>query len=83
MKYTTEQLIELAKEADKEDPIDWGGLPLDTDKSYQILASQVLEIYDDASLSDDKEAVLLATILHLIAQNFALNLQIPGNNIHK
>lgn len=76
MKYTVEDIIELAKVASEEDIIDWGGLPLDTDKAYQILASQVLEMYDRAGLSEDREAVLLATILHLIAQNFALNLKV-------
>lgn len=81
MKYTVEQIIELAREVETEDGIDWAGLPVDKDKIYQIIGSQVYELYNQASGTEDGEALLLATITKLVIENFVLNLQIPGNNL--
>lgn len=81
MKYTQEQIIELAKEVEINDNIDWNNLPLDKDRIYQMIGSQVYELYYQAQQTDDSNAVLLATITKLVIENFVLNLQVAGNNI--
>ena len=79
MKYTQEQIIELAKEVELSDMIDWEGLPLEKDRIYQLVGSQAYELYDHYTQSEDGEAVLLATVTKLLVENFVLNLKV--NNI--
>ena len=81
MKYTQEEIIELAKDVESEDAIDWANLPVDRDRIYQMIGSQAYEIYVSQSQDQDREAILLATVIKLVVENFVLNLQIPGNNI--
>lgn len=81
MQYTQEAIIELARAVEIDDPIDWDHLPLDKDRVYQIVGSQAYELYHASSESEDKEAILLATIIKLLVENFVLNLQVQGNNI--
>lgn len=77
MKYTQDQIIELAKEVEFTDDIDWDNLPLEKDKIYQMVGSQVIELYEKYSLDTDSEkAVLLATITKLVVENFVLNLRV-------
>lgn len=79
MKYTQEQIIELAKEVEISDQIDWENLPLEKDRIYQLVGSQAYEMYEHYAQSEDGEAVLLATITKLLVENFVLNLRV--NNI--
>ena len=83
MKYTQEEIIELAKDVEAEDAIDWTNLPVDRNKIYQMIGSQAYEIYVSQSQDQDREAILLATVIKLVVENFVLNLQIPGNNLPK
>ena len=76
MKYTTEQIIELAKEVELTDSIDWSDLPLDKDKIYQMVGSQVCELFNQYSEDKDGEAILLAAVTKLVVENFVLNLQV-------
>lgn len=66
-------LVELAKEVENEDPIDWGMLSIDEDTAYNIIASQVLEIYNTSD-----QLTMLASITKLIVENFVLNLKLQG-----
>ena len=66
-------LVELAKEIENEDPIDWGTLSIDEDTAYNIIASQVLEIYNT-----NDQLTMLASITKLIVENFVLNLKLQG-----
>jgi phage-related baseplate assembly protein len=76
MKYTQEEIIELAKEVELSDEIDWEGLPLEKDRIYQLVGSQAYELYAEYSQSEDGEAVLLATVTKLLVENFVLNLKV-------
>ena len=76
MKYTQEQIIELAKEVELTDTIDWENLPLEKDRVYQIIGSQAYELYANYSQSEDGEAILIATITKLLVENFVLNLKV-------
>jgi len=76
MKYTQEQIIELAKEVELSDQIDWDNLPLEKDRIYQIVGSQAYELYANYSQSEDGEAILIATVTKLLVENFVLNLKV-------
>jgi len=76
MKYTQEQIIELAKEVELSDMIDWEGLPLEKDRIYQLVGSQAYELYQQFMQSEDGEAILLATVTKLLVENFVLNLRV-------
>jgi hypothetical protein len=76
MKYSQEQIIELAKEVELTDAIDWENLPLEKDRVYQIIGSQAYELYASYSQSEDGEAILIATITKLLVENFVLNLKV-------
>lgn len=70
---SVEQLVELAKEVESEDPIDWGMLAIDEEAAYRLIASQVIELYN----SND-QLTMLASITKLIVENFVLNLKLQG-----
>jgi hypothetical protein len=70
-----EQLVELAREIELTDPIDWGMLNVGEQESYEMIAASVLENY----LSSDvniRDAIMLATIIKLTVENFVLNLRL-------
>ena len=75
------EIIELAKNVELGDAIDWSEVNVDRDAIYQMIGSQTYEIYAAQCEEEDGEAVLLATVVKLVVENFVLNLQIPGNNI--
>jgi hypothetical protein len=68
---SVKQLAELAKEVETEDPIDWGMLAIDEDQAYELIASQVLELYNTSD-----QYALLASVTKLIVENFVLNLKL-------
>lgn len=69
-----EQIVELAKEIEAEDPIDFGMLNIDEDVAYRIMATGVLESYlmNDP---EDRDLILIATVTKLTVENFVLNLE--------
>lgn len=75
---TIKQLVELAKEAELEDPIDWKNLNLDQDQIYNLIASGLVEQLETHS-EEYRYYIAIATIVRLLAENFVLNL----NNIEK
>lgn len=68
---TVDQLVELAKEVDKENNIDWGMLNVDEDTAYKLIAANVLEIFNTTD-----QTTMLATVTNLIVENFVLNLKL-------
>lgn len=69
--YNLKTIVELAKEIESEDPIDWSNLNVDKDLAYNIIASQVIELMKQ---SDDM--IKTTTIVKLIVENFVLNLKL-------
>lgn len=68
---TVDLLVELAKDVEAQDPIDWGMLSIDEDAAYRLIAANVLEIYKDYD-----QATMLVSITKLIVENFVLNLKL-------
>lgn len=67
-------IVELAKEVELEDPIDFGMLPIDEDATWHMMACNVIEMFRVESESD--KLVLLATITKLVVENFVLHAQL-------
>jgi hypothetical protein len=78
MNYTLEQIIELAKEVETTDAIDWENLPLNKDSIYQLVGSQAYELYQQYVNAQDGEAIIVATITKLLVENFVLNLKVES-----
>ena len=70
-------LVDLAMECELSDPIDWGLLRITEEQAYQMMASQLLEQFDEVK-KDDMIPVILATSTKLLVENFVLNLQLKG-----
>jgi hypothetical protein len=70
-------LASFAKDAESTDPIDWTGLNLDRDMAYDLMASQIAEMFRDYELRgigrDAQLAIALSTIVKLSVENFVLN----------
>lgn len=78
-KVTVTDILDLVKEIDSEDPIDWGMLSVNEDIATEIIATGLLEQYNTtwADMDPDERTVtMLATITKLVIENFTLNLKI-------
>lgn len=71
----TEQLVELAMEIEAEDPIDFGMLRIDERNAYTLMANGVLESYLSND-KDERDMILLATVVKLTVENLVLNLKL-------
>jgi hypothetical protein len=71
MTITPEILVDLAKEVEAEDPIDWGLLSVSEDDAYRLMALHVLELFEQHD-----HVTAMATIVKLLVENFALNLKL-------
>ena len=78
MNYTLEQIIELAKEVETTDAIDWDNLPLNKDSIYQMVGSQAYELYKQHASTESGEAIIVSTIIKLLVENFVLNLRVES-----
>jgi hypothetical protein len=70
-------IVDLAKECELTDPIDWGKLAITEDQAYQMMASSLLEQFSEIQ-DEDFRMVLLATTTKLLVENFVLNLRLKG-----
>ena len=81
MEVTTkyiEYIVELAKEIESEDPIDWGYLAIDEENAYRLMAANVIDMLKDKYDQPDGKDVILATIVKLVVENFVLNLKLKA-----
>jgi len=70
-----ELLLELLKELEKEDPIDFSGLPFDENDLRQLACLNVVEIINqlpDDSNQEDKELLMAVTVSKLVLENMVL-----------
>ena len=70
-------IVDLAKECELTDPIDWGKLAITEDQAYQMMASSLLEQFSEIQ-DENFRMVLLATTTKLLVENFVLNLRLKG-----
>jgi len=72
---TVEQLVEVAREVETADPIDWAELNISEEHAYMMIANQVLSNHL-LQPSNTNEVVMLATITKLTVENFILNIKL-------
>lgn len=81
MDHSLEDLIKLATDVELIDSINWEGLNVDREKIYQIIASQVYEMYALEEF-DDRETIMLVTIIKLVVENFVLNIKLESGDYY-
>lgn len=69
-------IVDLAKEVEMADPIDWGMLAIDEDEAYTLMATSVVENMFDKYGQPEMRDVYLATVVKLVVENFVLNLKL-------
>jgi len=79
MKVSVDQLIEIAREVETEDPIDWGMLAVDEDEAYRLIALNLVEMFENINYQD-RDTVLMSMIVKLTVENFVLNLKLLGKH---
>ena len=71
-------LLELLVEVEKEDPIDFSGLPFDANDLRQMACLNVAEMMNEWAdeTADAREMIMAATMVRLILENMVLNARI-------
>ena len=75
MRANLKQLIEIAKESNISDPIDWEKINLNEDTVYEMIGLSVVEMMAKIEKDENREVLLAASILKLTVENFVLNLK--------
>ena len=78
MKANLKQLIELAKESNISDPIDWEEVNLNEDTVYEMIGLSVMEMMHKIEKDPNVNVMLAASILKLTVENFVLNLKLKN-----
>ena len=78
MKANLKQLIELAKESNISDPIDWEKDNLNEDTVYEMIGLSVMEMMHKIEKDPNVNVMLAASILKLTVENFVLNLKLKN-----
>jgi hypothetical protein len=79
VKVTVTDILDLVKEIESEDPIDWGMLAVDENMATEMIATGLLEQYNTTWAdmeADERTTIMLATITKLVVENFTLNLKL-------
>ncbi|MEM8572235.1 MAG: hypothetical protein AAGG56_15200 [Pseudomonadota bacterium] len=78
-------LASFAKDAEAADPIDWSNVEIDRDAAYEIMASQIAEMFRDYELrglgSGPQMAIALSTIVKLSVENFVLHQRLMAEGL--
>jgi hypothetical protein len=74
------QVIELAKQIEETDPIDWSDLPLNRESIYFMLGTTVLERVSETQSASEREIILMASVVKLTVENFVLEMRLRKNN---
>jgi len=67
-----ELIVDIAKESEVTDPIDWGELNVSEEEAYRLMAMHVLE------MDLDDKVVTQSIITKLLVENFVLSLKLLG-----
>lgn len=75
------EIIELAREVEISDPIDWDTLKIQEEETYYLVTTSVIEqlgihkIKDNLYIEADTN-IMIASIVKLVVENFTLNLRL-------
>lgn len=76
MKITVSDIVELAKEAEKENPLMWEHLNLNQDAAYQVIASEVIDMLNGIENENERYLTLLVAMVLSQMENYVLNVKI-------
>jgi len=79
MTINLQAVEELIKEIELADPIDWGMLRIDEEDATRLIASSVIEHYEEnikPMTEADREYVVISSIAKLTLENFVLNVKL-------
>lgn len=72
-----EHLMEIVREVERGDPIDWGMLPINEEQAIKLIAASMLDQFENDWIPkftlEELHYIMLATIIKLVTENFALN----------
>ncbi|HQR60131.1 MAG TPA: hypothetical protein PLH03_02065 [Methylophilaceae bacterium] len=73
-----EALLDLLAEVEKEDPIDFSGLPFEADDLRRLACLNVSEMMEHwtGAPAAERELILAATVVRLVLENMVLNARI-------
>lgn len=72
-------IVELAKEVEIKDTIDWSTVPISMNEAYEMFAENVLT--QMMSVPETyRETVMLSTMTKLLIENFVLNVKLKEKN---
>jgi hypothetical protein len=69
------EIILLAKEAEKSDPIDWGRFYSNREEAYHIMTSSIFEVLESVE-EEDRLKICMASLTKAMVENFLLNMKI-------
>lgn len=72
-------VVELMRETESEDPIDWGMLNIDEENATRLIASSIVEHYENEirQLDDtSRDYVIVSAMGKLALENFVLNMKL-------
>ena len=81
--FTVDDIVELVREIDLGDGIDWAHLKIDESQAIRLIANNILDHYQNGwqQLSADERTLsMLSTMTYLVVENFALNLRLNQPN---
>jgi hypothetical protein len=70
-------LVDLAQGMEIKDNIDFGMLRIKENEAYELMANTVVEQFYNVP-SEQKEIVMLASLVKLLVENFVLNARLHG-----
>lgn len=75
---TPQTLLELLKEIEREDPIDFTGLPFEAEDLRQLACLNVLELMNNwpQDVTESRDWIMAATITRLVLENMVLQARI-------
>jgi|AntAceMinimDraft_1070359.scaffolds.fasta_scaffold67096_2 hypothetical protein len=72
-------LVELAQEMEIKDSIDFGMLNIKEQDAFELMASTVVDQFESLP-EEQRELVMLASLVKLLVENFVLNIRLNGVN---
>lgn len=74
------KIVELAKEVEIKDNIDWSQFQMTKDEAYEMFAQNVLTQMM-AVPEDYRETVMLGTLTKLLVENFIISSKLEAKNV--
>ena len=74
---TLEQIVELAQEVEKKDPIDWSQVSVTPETAYGMMAAHIIDLFEKEQEAD-REITMMSVMTKLLVENFVLNLKLEN-----